>query len=74
MDRKVVSLELPELSLQGILVPELGQLIHLQNLILLCNNFHGTIPKELGKLENLEELDLVTIVCLQRSHLKLEIY
>ncbi|XP_057834555.2 probable inactive receptor-like protein kinase At3g56050 isoform X2 [Cryptomeria japonica] len=58
VDGKVVSLELAELSLQGILAPELGQLIHLQKLILFRNNFYGTIPKELGELENLEELDL----------------
>ncbi|KAH9309192.1 hypothetical protein KI387_037103, partial [Taxus chinensis] len=57
-DGKVVSLELTELSLQGILAPELGQLFHLQKLVLFHNNFYGTIPKELGELENLELLDL----------------
>eukprot|EP01018_Ginkgo_biloba_P000048 Gb_21863 [translate_table: standard] len=58
IDGKVISLELAELSLQGILAPELGQLIHLQKLTLCENKFSGTIPKELGELENLELLNL----------------
>lgn len=55
---KVISLELVDLSLRGILAPELGQLIHLQKLALGGNNFSGSIPKELGELGNLELLNL----------------
>lgn len=58
VDGNVVSLELVDLSLQGILAPELGQLIHLQKLVLCKNNFSGSIPKELGELGNLELLNL----------------
>lgn len=58
VDGKVISLELVDLSLQGNLAPELGQLLHLQKLALGQNNFSGSIPKELGELGNLELLNL----------------
>lgn len=58
VDGKVISLELVDLSLQGILAPELGQLIHLEKLVLCKNNFSGSIPKELGELGSLELLNL----------------
>ncbi|KAK1298515.1 putative LRR receptor-like serine/threonine-protein kinase MRH1 [Acorus calamus] len=51
-------LDLRELSLGGLLAPELGKLSHLRSLILYKNNFSGVIPKELGNLTMLELLDL----------------
>ncbi|XP_052724694.1 probable LRR receptor-like serine/threonine-protein kinase At1g63430 isoform X2 [Vigna angularis] len=45
-------------SLKGFLAPELGQLTHLQELILHGNNLIGTIPRELGDLKYLRVLDL----------------
>ncbi|KAJ8449718.1 hypothetical protein Cgig2_001374 [Carnegiea gigantea] len=45
-------------NLSGKLVPELGNLEHLQYLELFKNNIQGTIPSELGNLKNLVALDL----------------
>ncbi|CAD5189700.1 unnamed protein product [Musa acuminata subsp. malaccensis] len=57
-DGKVVTLNLKEFSLRGILAPELGNLSHLRALVLYRNNFYGVIPKEIGGLTMLELLDL----------------
>ncbi|XP_076920003.1 protein MALE DISCOVERER 2-like [Bidens hawaiensis] len=47
---RVHALDLKGLSLEGVLAPELGNLIHLRRLILSHNHFSGVIPKELGQL------------------------
>ncbi|ONK69063.1 uncharacterized protein A4U43_C05F18900 [Asparagus officinalis] len=58
IDGKVETLYLNELSLGGVLAPEIGLLSHLKALILHRNNFTGVIPKEIGRLTMLELLDL----------------
>ncbi|KAI9073050.1 hypothetical protein K1719_044970 [Acacia pycnantha] len=55
---KVISLNLTAYSIFGQLGPEIGQLIHLQNLVLVANGFSGTIPLELGNCSLLEYIDL----------------
>ncbi|XP_043723853.1 protein MALE DISCOVERER 2-like [Telopea speciosissima] len=57
-DGKVVILNLKDLCLEGILAPELGNLIHIKSIILRNNSFYGVIPKEIGELRELEVLDL----------------
>ncbi|KAG0468166.1 hypothetical protein HPP92_017494 [Vanilla planifolia] len=57
-DGRVVSLNLKDLCLEGILVKEIGKLIHLKSLILHNNSLSGTIPKEINQLQKLEVLDL----------------
>ncbi|KAL5997847.1 hypothetical protein ACLOJK_008779 [Asimina triloba] len=52
------SRDLKELSLGGMLAPELGKLSHLKALILSKNHFSGVIPKEISSLQMLELLDL----------------
>ncbi|KAG1359584.1 putative LRR receptor-like serine/threonine-protein kinase [Cocos nucifera] len=54
----VLSLNLSSSSLKGFLVPELGSLSSLQELILRNNLFVGTIPKQIGMLKSLTVLDL----------------
>ncbi|KAF1873675.1 hypothetical protein Lal_00027713 [Lupinus albus] len=54
----VLKLNISGSSLRGFLVPELGQITYLQELILHGNNLIGTIPKELGVLKSLKVLDL----------------
>lgn len=58
MDGKVETLHLNELSLGGVLAPELGKLSHLKALVLHNNYFTGVIPKEIATLTMLELLDL----------------
>lgn len=58
VDGKVQILDLPELSLEGILAPELGKLSHLRSIVLYGNRFSGVIPKEIGELKMLVLLDL----------------
>ncbi|XP_077233057.1 inactive receptor-like serine/threonine-protein kinase At2g40270 [Tasmannia lanceolata] len=58
VDGKVVSLNLKNLCLVGILTPELGKLSHIRSLILHNNSFYGAIRKEIGELKSLEVLDL----------------
>lgn len=58
IDGKVETLNLKELSLGGMLAPELGKLSHLRSLVLYKNEFSGSIPKEIGQLTMLEVLDL----------------
>ncbi|GMH15416.1 hypothetical protein Nepgr_017257 [Nepenthes gracilis] len=57
-DGNVVSLNLRDLCLQGILAPELGCLTHAKSIILRNNSFSGVIPEEIGELKELEMLDL----------------
>ncbi|GLT78916.1 hypothetical protein SLA2020_504340 [Shorea laevis] len=55
---QVVVLNLKDLCLEGTLVPELGNLIHIKSIILRNNSFVGTIPEGVGALKELEVLDL----------------
>ncbi|KAI3704134.1 hypothetical protein L1987_74348 [Smallanthus sonchifolius] len=58
VDGNVHVLDLNGLSLEGVLVPEIGNLTYLRRLVLSQNNLSGVIPKELGDLTMLEVLDL----------------
>ncbi|XP_064960039.1 protein MALE DISCOVERER 2-like isoform X2 [Musa acuminata AAA Group] len=58
LDGKVVTLNLKEFSLRGILAPEIGKLSHLRTVVLYKNKFSGVIPKEIAGLTMLELLDL----------------
>ncbi|KAI9073056.1 hypothetical protein K1719_044976 [Acacia pycnantha] len=55
---KVISLNLTAYRIFGQLGPEIGQLTHLQNLVLVANGFSGTIPLELGNCSLLEYINL----------------
>ncbi|KAK8629632.1 hypothetical protein V6N13_078465 [Hibiscus sabdariffa] len=57
-DGKIVVLNLKDLCLEGTLAPELGSLLHIKSIILRNNYFTGIIPEGIGKLEELEVLDL----------------
>ncbi|PKI40292.1 leucine-rich repeat protein 1-like [Punica granatum] len=57
-DGHVTRVDLGNQNLSGNLVPELGNLEHLQYLELYKNNIQGTIPPELGNLKSLISLDL----------------
>ncbi|KAI9079527.1 hypothetical protein K1719_038499 [Acacia pycnantha] len=57
-DNRVTRVDLGNSNLSGHLVPELGNLEHLQYLELYKNHIQGTIPPELGNLKNLISLDL----------------
>ncbi|XP_023637318.1 protein MALE DISCOVERER 1 isoform X2 [Capsella rubella] len=57
-DGRVVILNLRDLSLQGTIAPELGNLTHLKSLILRNNSFSGIVPEEVTELQELEILDL----------------
>ncbi|XP_048326367.2 probable inactive receptor-like protein kinase At3g56050 [Ziziphus jujuba] len=57
-DGKVVVLNLKDLCLGGTLAPEITNLVHIKSIILRNNSFTGIIPEGIGKLEELEMLDL----------------
>ncbi|MCB0165319.1 MAG: leucine-rich repeat domain-containing protein [Anaerolineae bacterium] len=54
----VTGLDLSSKELYGSIPSELGDLIHLQSLVLSHNLLNGSIPSELGKLTNLQTLAL----------------
>jgi Leucine-rich repeat (LRR) protein len=54
----ITALLLQHRQLEGILPPELGNLVNLEELYLYDNSLEGSIPSELGNLINLEALDL----------------
>ncbi|CAN8272887.1 unnamed protein product [Cochlearia groenlandica] len=54
----IIKINITDASMRGFLVPELGQITYLQELILRGNILMGTIPKEIGKLKKLKILDL----------------
>ena len=55
---RVVSLNLHNNRLSGVLPPELGKLSNLEYLSLYSNQLSGPIPSELGNLSNLQNLEL----------------
>lgn len=58
VEGSVISLKLKDLCLEGTLVPELVDLIHIKSIVLRNNSFWGIIPEDIGSLKELEELDL----------------
>ncbi|EOA18793.1 hypothetical protein CARUB_v10007407mg [Capsella rubella] len=54
----IVKINISNTSMRGFLVPELGQITYLRELILHGNILMGTIPKEIGNLKKLKILDL----------------
>ncbi|XP_057949335.1 protein NSP-INTERACTING KINASE 3 [Malania oleifera] len=58
VDGYVSALGLPSQSLSGTLSPKIGDLSHLQSVLLQNNAISGPIPAETGKLEKLQTLDL----------------
>ncbi|QCD98619.1 probable inactive receptor-like protein kinase At3g56050 [Vigna unguiculata] len=55
---RVVVLNLKDLCLEGNLVPELANLVHIKSIILRNNSFYGIIPEGIAHLNELEVLDL----------------
>ncbi|XP_062162896.1 probable LRR receptor-like serine/threonine-protein kinase At5g45780 isoform X3 [Alnus glutinosa] len=54
----VVSLEMASMGLSGTLSPSIGNLSHLQTMLLKNNQLSGPIPPDIGKLSELQALDL----------------
>nr|QAS62439.1 LRR receptor-like serine/threonine-protein kinase [Sedum alfredii] len=54
----VVSLEMASMGLSGSLSPSVGNLTHLQTMLLQNNQLSGPLPAEIGKLSELRTLDL----------------
>uniref|UniRef100_A0A7N0U3J5 non-specific serine/threonine protein kinase n=1 Tax=Kalanchoe fedtschenkoi TaxID=63787 RepID=A0A7N0U3J5_KALFE len=54
----VVSLEMASMGLSGMLCPSVGNLSHLQTMLLQNNRILGPVPAEIGKLSELRTLDL----------------
>ncbi|GAU34109.1 hypothetical protein TSUD_256050 [Trifolium subterraneum] len=57
-NHNVISINLTRLGISGQLGHEIGNLYHLQTLVLLGNSFSGTIPSSLGNCSKLEHLEL----------------
>ncbi|URE09365.1 Leucine rich repeat N-terminal domain [Musa troglodytarum] len=57
-DGFVISLEMASNSLSGTLSPSIGNLSHLQTLLLQNNKILGPVPPEMGKLSQLKTLDI----------------
>ncbi|ESQ52579.1 hypothetical protein EUTSA_v10017653mg, partial [Eutrema salsugineum] len=56
--KRVTSLDLGGLKLDGVISPSIGNLSFLISLNLMDNSFGGTIPKEVGNLFRLEHLNM----------------
>ncbi|XP_075496780.1 LOW QUALITY PROTEIN: putative LRR receptor-like serine/threonine-protein kinase At5g45780 [Primulina tabacum] len=54
----VVSLEMVSVGLSGTLSPSIGNLTHLQTMLLQNNQLTGVVPSDIGKLSELQTLDL----------------
>ncbi|RID54170.1 hypothetical protein BRARA_G01510 [Brassica rapa] len=54
----IIKINISDTLMRGFLVPELGHITYLQELILRGNILMGKIPKEIGKLKKLKILDL----------------
>ncbi|KAH0873635.1 hypothetical protein Bca4012_099351 [Brassica carinata] len=54
----IIKINISDTLMGGFLVPELGHITYLQELILRGNILKGKIPKEIGKLKKLKILDL----------------
>ncbi|KAK9267835.1 hypothetical protein L1049_010271 [Liquidambar formosana] len=54
----VISLEMASVGLSGMLSPSIGNLSHLQTMLLQNNQLSGPVPAEIGKLSELQTLDL----------------
>ncbi|KAL7242237.1 hypothetical protein ACSBR1_014744 [Camellia fascicularis] len=54
----VISLDMASMGLAGILSPGVGNLTHLQTMLLQNNQLSGPVPAEIGKLSELTTLDL----------------
>ncbi|KAF3778281.1 putative LRR receptor-like serine/threonine-protein kinase [Nymphaea thermarum] len=54
----VIALEMPSQGLSGVLSRSIGNLSHLQTMLLQNNDITGPIPVEIGKLSQLQTLDL----------------
>ncbi|CAL5412373.1 unnamed protein product [Camellia sinensis] len=54
----VISLDMASMRLAGILSPGVGNLTHLQTMLLQNNQLSGPVPAEIGKLSELTTLDL----------------
>lgn len=57
-DGFVISLEMASVGLSGTLSPSIGNLSHLQTMLLQNNQLSGPIPSEIGKLSELGTIDL----------------
>ncbi|CAA2976930.1 NSP-INTERACTING KINASE 2-like [Olea europaea subsp. europaea] len=57
-DNLVISLAIPSQGLSGKLSRSIGNLTHLQSVLLQDNRISGPIPHELGRLQKLQTLDL----------------
>ncbi|XP_068664894.1 probable LRR receptor-like serine/threonine-protein kinase At5g45780 [Aristolochia californica] len=57
-DGFVISLEMASKGLTGELSPSIGNLSHLQTMLLQNNEISGTVPFEIGSLRELQTLDL----------------
>ncbi|CDP16049.1 unnamed protein product [Coffea canephora] len=56
--RRVIALDLSNMSLSGIIPPQLGNMSFLVSLNMSRNNFHGELPHEFARLRRLRVLDL----------------
>ncbi|XP_022891226.1 protein NSP-INTERACTING KINASE 2-like isoform X2 [Olea europaea var. sylvestris] len=57
-DNLVINLAAPSQSLSGKISPSIGNLTHLQSILLQDNNITGPIPVEMGRLPKLQTIDL----------------
>ena len=58
VDGRVTKLELRRNSLTGVMPPEIGELVHLKELLLFGNQLTGEMPPEMRRLSKLTRLEL----------------